>query len=148
MPGRSIISGINSCTCNLSHFVDVFLPDYVRALLSYLIDSDSLIHILNTMIWEEGVQFLTMDVTVLYSYSTFITQKEQSAWQITSHNPFVSKIILYKRYIDDLFFLWEGDEKEALNFINHLNQNSWIITFNPNYGTTEVKFLDLLIFHN
>lgn len=39
-----------------------------------------------------------------------------------------SNIILYKRYIDDLIFLWDGSEVEFKEFTNYLNQNHYGIT--------------------
>lgn len=42
-PGWTVISGINSCTSQLSHYVDCNLQNYVRNLPSFCKDSDSLI---------------------------------------------------------------------------------------------------------
>lgn len=69
---------------------------------------------------------------------------------IMADHPFRSKIVVYKRYIDDLFYflLWRGDEKEALRFVVSLNLNTWGIKFPPNLSGIEIEFLDLLISHN
>lgn len=48
---------------------------------------------------------------------------------IYTENPFHNNISIYKRYIDDLFILWNGSENEALDFVTHLNSNTWGITF-------------------
>lgn len=53
---------------------------------------------------------------------------------IMFNNPFIAKIHIYKRYIDDLFILWEGNEKDANEFTDFLNQNPWGIKFTFNYG--------------
>lgn len=66
-PGRPIISGINSSTCNLSHFLDLHLQDYVRSLPSYLKNTDSLIRLLKNQEWNSNMLLITMDVTALYS---------------------------------------------------------------------------------
>lgn len=50
------------------------------------------------------------------------------ALHFMSNNSFISKIILYKRYIDDLFILWASDEKDALDFINLPKRDIWCIT--------------------
>lgn len=179
-PGRPIISGINSSTCNLSHFIDIYLQDYVHSLDSYLKDSDSLIRILQNMEWTEGLNLLTMDVTALYSnieherglncveeyrledkeipneqrkflidglglnlknyfftydgavyhqrrgtamgtrvapsFANLFMGKFEEIFIYADSNPFKKNIKLYKRYINDLIFLWLGDEKEALEF--------------------------------
>lgn len=66
-PGRPIISGINSLTCNLSHFSDLYLQDYVKALPSHLKDSDDLIRHLQKLHIREDFNLLTLDETALYS---------------------------------------------------------------------------------
>lgn len=53
-PGRPIISGIRSNACNLSHYINIYLQDFVKDLKSYLKDSDSLINLLNEWEWESG----------------------------------------------------------------------------------------------
>lgn len=67
---------------------------------------------------------------------------------IVSNHPFRSKILLFKRYIDDLFFLWRGDDQEAHRFVHFLNTNTWGIKFTPNFCYTEIEFLDVLISHD
>lgn len=54
----------------------------------------------------------------------------------------------FKRYIVDLFFLWEGDINEATAFTDFLNQNPWGIKFTQNFSEVEIQFLDLNIYHN
>lgn len=210
-PGRPIISGINSCPSNLSHFVDLFLQDYVVQLPSHLKDSDSLIRILNNLTWFEGLHFLTLDVTALYSNighekgiecieEFFVQDSELLEGQksflldairfilmnnffaydggvyhqikgtamgtrmapsyanlfmgsfeskfIMSNNPYLSKIILYKRFIDDLFILWDGNEEEAKAFVEILNSNPWDIKFTLNFGRDKIEFLDLVVSHD
>lgn len=66
-PGRPIISSINSPTCNLSHFIDLYLQDHVNMLPSHLNDSDDLIRHLQKVQLKEGLGLLTLDVTALYS---------------------------------------------------------------------------------
>lgn len=210
-PGRPIISGINSSTCNLSHFIDVHLQDYVKNLDSFLKDSDSLIKILKTLQWEENYSFLTLDVTSLYSnidhkkgmectehflkgdleipplqrtflmdclefilYNNFFTYDGDIYHQakgtamgtrmapsyanlfmgvfeelfLMADHPFRKNIMVYRRYIDDLFFLWKGNQKDAADFVESLNTNSWGIKFTLNFSEREIEFLDLLITHD
>lgn len=66
-PGRPIISGINGPTCNLSHFIDLYLKDYVKILPSHLKDSDDLIRHLKQVQMQDNLCLLTLDVTALYS---------------------------------------------------------------------------------
>lgn len=57
---------------------------------------------------------------------------------ITSDHQFLPNFVLYKRYIDDLFILWDGSEGDALKFVDGLNMNTWGINFTPNLNTTEI----------
>lgn len=67
LPGWPITSGIHSSTSNLSHFIDLFLQEYVRTLPSFLKDSDSLIKDLLNIIWQDKYAFLPMGVYTLYT---------------------------------------------------------------------------------
>ena len=54
---------------------------------------------------------------------------------------------LFKRYIDDIFFLWSGNEQDLKKFINHLNNFHPYLKFKANYNfeTKSVEFLDTVI---
>ena len=54
---------------------------------------------------------------------------------------------LYKRYIDDLFFVWTSTEQELLQFLDHLNTRHKHIKFTISYDikTRSVSFLDMLV---
>lgn len=49
------------------------------------------------------------------------------------------------KYSDNIFLY---NEREAPEFTNYLNKNTWGISFTPKYNTTEIDFLDLLITHD
>ena len=59
---------------------------------------------------------------------------------------------MWKRFIDDIFFLWQGTEEELVRFIQHLNSSHRTIKFDFtagesfNFETKSVNFLDLQIF--
>jgi hypothetical protein len=40
---------------------------------------------------------------------------------------------LYRRYIDDIFFFWNGTEPELLSFITHLNGFHPFLKFKASY---------------
>ena len=58
---------------------------------------------------------------------------------------------LWKRFIDDILFFWQGSEESLLAFINHLNSCHPTIKFEVvpgdsyNFTTRSVNFLDLTI---
>lgn len=51
----------------------------------------------------------------------------------------------FKRYIDDIFFIWTHGETELLNFIAKFNQVHPAITFSHTYSPLSVAFLDVRI---
>ena len=57
---------------------------------------------------------------------------------------------MYRRYIDDMFFIWYGTEEELLKFIEHCNNFHETIKFefSCNFKTKSVDFLDMTIDHN
>jgi hypothetical protein len=52
----------------------------------------------------------------------------------------------YKRYIDDLFLIWNGTEQDLLLFTETLNCLIPKIKLTCNYSPTSINFLDLTIF--
>lgn len=61
---------------------------------------------------------------------------------IHSNNPFLDNILLYKRYIDDLFILWRGTENELLDFHQYVNSLVDSINFSLEYDKKKIHFLD------
>ena len=54
---------------------------------------------------------------------------------------------MWKRYIDDIFMLWTGTEKDLLDFVEHLNKSHPLLKFKVNYNfqSKSVEFLDTII---
>lgn len=53
---------------------------------------------------------------------------------------------LYQRYIDDLFFMWEGSVEELQDFMAHMNSNHYGIKLTGKWSYEEIQYLDLEIF--
>ena len=51
-------------------------------------------------------------------------------------------IMIYVRYIDDIFFIWKGTEEELLNFFAEINLVHPTIKFDYSYSRKSVNFLD------
>ena len=60
-------------------------------------------------------------------------------------NPFLSNIILWKRYIDDVFLLFKGTREELNNFFIFMNSCSDHLKFTMSFDFYSLNFLDLLI---
>jgi len=58
-----------------------------------------------------------------------------------------TKPLLFKRYIDDIFFVWPGTEEELKDFIAHMNSAHSHIKFTSTYDiqTKAIPFLDLWV---
>ena len=58
---------------------------------------------------------------------------------------FEKKPMIWWRYIDDIFFIWEHGEESLKVFIEQVNMFHSTIKFTAEYSTEEVNFLDLNI---
>ena len=59
---------------------------------------------------------------------------------------FAVKPILYRRYIDDIFFIWPGNVNELLQFELFLNSLIKGIKLTFTYSYDSVKFLDTIVY--
>lgn len=57
-----------------------------------------------------------------------------------------SNVSLYKRYLDDLFFMWNGSSSELANLVTNLRLSTGL-GFTMNASKKSVDFLDLKIFY-
>ncbi|OCT58568.1 hypothetical protein XELAEV_18002002mg [Xenopus laevis] len=55
----------------------------------------------------------------------------------------VEDIKFYKRYMDDLFYIWQGTEFAFLDFVKALNSNDFNLRFTHTFHSTSIDFLDL-----
>ena len=55
------------------------------------------------------------------------------------------KPLVWWRYIDDIFFLWEHGEESLKLFLDHLNQAHPSIKFTSDYSETSINFLDVKV---
>ena len=62
------------------------------------------------------------------------------------YNLIRDKCTFYKRFIDDIFILWNGTPDELKNFIAELNLLHPTIKFDAKYSKTSIEFLDTKIY--
>ncbi|MEE6515432.1 hypothetical protein FKM82_024185 [Ascaphus truei] len=66
---------------------------------------------------------------------------------IFSHtNPCRKNIIFYRRFIDDLFMIWEGDAELLREFVDHLNTNQLHLQFTFSFNPDTIEYLDLKLY--
>ena len=93
-----------------------------------------------------GVNFLqtggtAMGTKVAPSYAVnFMGSFERRHVYTHSHQP-----LLYLRYIDDIFMIWQHGARELEAFITHMNSCSEHIKFTTEQSTKEIAFLDTLV---
>ena len=54
-------------------------------------------------------------------------------------------IIIWVRFIDDIFLIWKGDIDSITEFIGHLNNAALSIKFTHEISTNSVNFLDTTV---
>ena len=60
--------------------------------------------------------------------------------------PYSSKILLYCRFLDDIFLLWKGNLEELNEFNTHINQIHDTIKFTIQHSEDMLDFLDTTIY--
>ena len=58
-------------------------------------------------------------------------------------NAFDEKPMIWWRYIDDIFFIWEHGEESMEKFLNKLNTFHPTIKFTAEYSKEAINFLDV-----
>ena len=53
--------------------------------------------------------------------------------------------LMWKRYIDDIFIIWQHGKEELLKFIKHLNLQHTSIKFTEEISNVSINYLDITI---
>ena len=61
--------------------------------------------------------------------------------RIVYQTEWVNHIILWVRFIDDIFLIWKSDQDSLINFINYLNSVASSIKFTHEISAHSVNFL-------
>jgi hypothetical protein len=122
------------------HILEHFPPDTAQLLLNAL---DFLLNnhytVFDEVVYKQtcgtamGVQFAPAYANI-YIYFLFL-----SAY--TKHKEY---LILYKTYIDDLFWIWTGPKDVLDEFIRQLNNAAPLISLTVNISPSSVVFLDVV----
>ena len=88
-----------------------------------------------------------INVTVLLWALMLLYLWRTSIWPLSDKFVLaIPTIIFYKRYIDDIFLVFKGDEQQLLATLQHLNTILNGISLTHNYSQSHVDFLDITIF--
>ena len=204
-PGRPIVSGCNSESAAVEHFIDFHLQPIATSIPSFIRDSSHFKSLLNDLHINDSDILFTLDVESLYSNipiqqgltsvkkalsehpskdrpdnylltlleitllrndfqfdnKTFLQIKgtamgkkyapsfanifmhywEQHALSTTHFTPF-----FWKRYIDDIFGIWQHSETQLHNFLQHLNSINPHIKVTLTSSSSCIDFLDCTVF--
>ena len=58
------------------------------------------------------------------------------------------KALLFLRYIDNIFMIWNGTTKELISFIDELNKKHRTIKFDYKISTKRTEFLDTMVYRD
>ena len=56
------------------------------------------------------------------------------------------KALLFLRYIDDIFMIWNGTKEELISFIEELNKKHKTIKFDYKISANKIEFLDTMVY--
>ena len=56
------------------------------------------------------------------------------------------KLMIWQRFIDDVFIIWTHGKDKLEDFLDYINKAHETIKFTAKYSTTEVAFLDTLVY--
>ena len=146
--GRPIISGCDGLTECLSSFpsgVDKVLQPIAQIQESYLKDTTHFIRFIESTRVPKSPFLVSMDVTSLY---TNIPQEEGITIVCNAYENFysVNKLLPWKRFIYEVFCLWDTNKEEIEHFIEQANSHHHTIKFTAEVSQLETTFLDTTVY--
>ena len=146
--GRPIISGCDGLTERLSSFpsgVDKVLQPIAQIQESYLKDTTHFIRFIESTRVPKNAFLVSMDVTSMY---TNIPQEEGITIVCNAYENFysVNKPLPWKRFIYEVFCLWDTNKEEIEHFIEQANSYNPTIKFTAEVSQLETTFLDTTVY--
>lgn len=83
-----------------------------------------------------------MGSNVAPSFANLFMESYEEQWLLPMG---ANNIIFYKRYIDDLLIIWQGNENDLLSFFQSLNSLDSPIRMTLTYDRQQIHFLDITI---
>ncbi|CAJ0944644.1 unnamed protein product [Ranitomeya imitator] len=165
-PGRPIVASTNSLLSPLAITLDRILTPLLHNISSYLKDTTDFLSKLHaitpvtsgvyTLLVLHKKFFLFGDQYYIQKTGTAMgsnmappyTNIFMAAFEETyvyTHSLFQQHSIYWKRYIDDIFMIWKGDEDLLLQFVSDINSCVPNLSFSIQKSTTSINFLDTMI---
>uniref|UniRef100_A0A8C5WHQ7 Reverse transcriptase domain-containing protein n=1 Tax=Leptobrachium leishanense TaxID=445787 RepID=A0A8C5WHQ7_9ANUR len=152
-----VVSDVNSLYSNIPHAMGIQIVNERIKDSKKLDDTqvsfimESIQFILENNYFKFGDDFFlqkngtAMGTKFAPSYANLYMAGWEAQFVYGSHS-WAHNIPIYKRYIDDVFFIWRGSEEDLGIFLNSLNSQAWGITLENKWSREKVTFLDLEIY--
>lgn len=62
-----------------------------------------------------------------------------------SLTPFMEHVLMWMRYIDNVFLVWDGSPELLQDFMTELNHNEFNLNFTMTHDSSNITFLDVTI---
>ncbi len=86
-----------------------------------------------------------MDSKMSPDFNSLYVACFENDYIFSSENPFKSHIKLWKRYVDDIFMIYDGSVESLLQFYEYLNCCQDHLKFTIEHDTQQISFLDILV---
>ncbi|CAJ0956156.1 unnamed protein product [Ranitomeya imitator] len=136
-------TGVEAVQWFLTKYTD-FSPDQLQFCV------DLLVLVLNKNFFLFGDQYYiqktgtAMGSNMAPPYANIFMASFEETYVYT-HSLFQKYSIYWKRYIDDVFMIWKGDENLLLQFVSDMNSCVPNLTFSMQKSTISINFLDTMI---
>uniref|UniRef100_A0A8C5Q1A3 Reverse transcriptase domain-containing protein n=1 Tax=Leptobrachium leishanense TaxID=445787 RepID=A0A8C5Q1A3_9ANUR len=118
--------------------------------LSFILNSINFILKNNYFKFEEDffiqLKGTKMGTKFALSYANLYMAGWESQFVYGSRSWALGNLLSYKRYIDDIFFVWRGSEENLQAFLTSLDSPEWGIKLDSKWSRECVNFLDLKIY--
>ncbi|XP_073460898.1 uncharacterized protein [Aquarana catesbeiana] len=92
------------------------------------------------------VQGVAMGTCCAPSYANlYLGEWEHSLLVQESLSVYMRHVITWRRYIDDIFMIWDGPTELLHEFLNCINKNDFNLKFTMTHSPKEITFLDVLV---
>ena len=150
---RPIVSTVNSATANLAEFLDIYLQPIMKDLPAYLKDTTHFISEISNIPLKLNT-FEFDNKFYLQKFGTAMGSKLAPAYANTFMGKLEENILssaalkpaYYRRFIDDIFIIWQHSEKDLQEFITHMNRANRSIQFTHEKSQKDIAFLDVVVY--
>lgn len=120
--------------------------------ISYLLHTEVLIDMMsvclkqNYFIFDGRIYQQTLGTSMGTCFAPCLAGLYLGYWEEKIIKEIQSKkehVIMWARYIDDIFCIWKGSEADANDFVKTLNSNEFNLEFTSQFSKNTIEFLDL-----